>query len=308
MTKDLWYRSKNKRTDIHVKMWIPDTEPRAIVQIVHGMIEHIQRYDEFAKYLISKGYLVVGHDHLGHGWSVNSTEEWGYFSDDPSRTLVQDIHQLRVNMKKRYPNLPYFILGFSMGSYLMRRYLADHGSGLSGVILMGTGHVSPALARFGIEFTKLYALIRGWKHRSLLVRGMMYNKSYSQYDMTNRNPERSWLSTDPQVLINALEDPACRFNFTLNGYLGLFETVAFACSMKNVRQIPRNLPVLIVSGEKDPVGGLGKGVIRFSRMCNKAGLKDKTLKLYGGDRHEILHERDKDVVFEDILNWMEKRF
>ena len=305
MTKNVWYKSKNKKTEIYVKMWIPDGEPRAVVQIVHGMIEHIRRYDEFAEFLVSKGFLVVGHDHLGHGWSVNSTEEWGYFSDDPSRTLVRDIHQLRVNMKKRYPDLPYFILGFSMGSYLIRRYLADYGSGISGVIIMGTGHVSPALARFGVDFTKLYALFKGWNHRSLLVKAMMYNRSYSQYDMTNRNPEKSWLSTDPQVLINALEDPACRFNFTLNGYLGLFETVAFACSMKNVERIPKNLPVLIVSGEKDPVGGLGKGVIRFSRMCNKAGLTDKKLKLYGGDRHEILHERDKEVVFEDILNWME---
>ena len=305
--KDLHYRSKDGITDIYACMWLPEGEPTGIIQVVHGMIEHIGRYKYFAEILCSKGYIVVGHDQLGHGRSVLSRKEYGYFSgNNPSDTLIRDIHQLRVNIQKRYPNLPYIMLGHSMGSYLLRKYLVYYGKGLSGAIILGTGFVNSGLATFGTVITRVLAVFEGWKCRSNLVKMLMYNNSYKGYDLTATDPERSWLSRDLERVKWAYSDPACRFSFTLNGYLGLFQTVAFSCSEKNIRRIPKMLPLLILSGDKDPVGDLGEGVIRFSRLCDKAGIRNKTMKLYGGARHEILNETDRDVVYEDILNWLEK--
>ena len=304
---DLHYRSKDGITDIYTCMWLPEGKPRGIIQVIHGMIEHIGRYQYFAEALCDQGYIVVGHDQLGHGRSVLSRNDYGFFSkNDPSDTLIRDIHQLRVNMQKRYPDLPYIMVGHSMGSYLLRKYLVFYGKGLSGAVLLGTGFVDPNLTTVGIGITRVLASFKGWKQRSNLIKMLMYNNSYKGYDMTATDLEKSWLSRDIERVKWAYSDPFCRFSFTLNGYLGLFQTVAFSCREKNIRRIPKMLPLLILSGDKDPVGDLGKGVIRFSRLCDKAGIRNKTMKLYGGARHEILNEIDRDVVYEDLLTWLAK--
>lgn len=307
MKKEISYMSKDEKTIIRGVLYLPDQEPKGIIQIVHGMIEHIGRYEEFAKYLASKGFIVAGHDHLGHGRSVITKDKWGYFAKkDPAKTLIRDIHQLRINVEKRYPDLPYIIISHSMGSYLTRYYLTIYGKGLAGTIILGTGFVEPALTYFGIGLTHVLALIRGWQDRSKLVKALLYNSSYKEFDMYGKNPDKHWLTKDAEYVKKAISDPACRFDFTLNGYLGLFQAVAYSCRKKNIARIPKEIPLLILSGDNDPVGDLGKGVIRFYNLCQKTGHRNVKMKLYENDRHEILNETDKDVVYQDIMNWIEE--
>ena len=303
--RSTFFMSKNGKTKLNTVVYIPEgREPRAILQIAHGMAEYILRYEPFASYLAGEGFIVAGHDHLGHGKSVNTWSDYGYFSTKPLHTLIRDMHQLRVNMAKRYPGLPYFMMGHSMGSYLLRSYLALYGEGLSGAVIMGTGYAAPVAADFGIEMTKLLAAFKGWHYRSLMVQAMTYNKSYRGYDVTSKDPKKSWLTKDYPIAEKYQDDPLCGFLFSLNGHKGLFEAVHFSCMQKNVNRIPGNLPILLVSGQEDPVGDRGKGVEKVFSMMEKAGIGDLTLKLYPGDRHEILNETDRERVMEDILDWL----
>ncbi len=303
--KNISYLSKNKTTMLHGVICYPKSgTPKGIVQIVHGMIEHIGRYQQFMEFLADQGYIVAGHDHLGHGSSVETLKDYGYFSKNPSLTLIKDIHQFRKNLQKEYPDLPYYMLGHSMGSFLLRQYLAFFGTGLSGAIIMGTGYTTPALASFGIRLTQMMGRIRGWHYRSRFIQRLTYNRSYKNFDVTGKNPQDSWLSKDLISLAQYAADKRTKFSFTLNGHLGLFEAVAFSCRFRNVDRISKDLPLLITSGEQDPVGGCGKGVRKFFRLCQKARIKHLTLKLYPNDRHEILHETDKENVFSDIAQWL----
>ena len=153
------FLSKDMKTRIRTVLYTPEGMPaKAVVQIAHGMSEHIDRYNEFALYLKNHGFIVVGHDHLGHGKSISSDNNLGYFSPRPSQDLINDMHQVRVNVQKLFPDKPYFMLGHSMGSYLLRQYLSIYGEGLDGALILGTGYVSPLLARTGIGLAKLLAL------------------------------------------------------------------------------------------------------------------------------------------------------
>ena len=303
------FLSADGKTGIHAVKRVPDSgECKAILQIVHGMVEYIERYEAFAAYMEQNGILVVGHDHLGHGESVTSRDQWGYFAPGhPSDILVEDIHALRLQTQQAYPDLPYFILGHSMGSYLLRKYIAIYGEGLSGVILSGTGYVSPSACAVAGKLCGLIAAFRGWEYRSIFISSLAFGKSYQRFDMTGSKPELSWLTKDVSIVERYYKDPKCTYTFTLNGYLGLFESVGFDCRRENVDKIPKNLPVLIVSGRDDPVGDLGVGVLKVNEMFKAAGLKDLTCRLYEHDRHEILNELDKDQVFLDILTWIQRR-
>jgi alpha-beta hydrolase superfamily lysophospholipase len=289
--------------------WLPqDGNIKAILHIVHGMAEHIMRYDAFASYLAECGFMVVGHDHIGHGNSVESTSDWGYFPPRNGHTiLVEDLQRHRIRTQIDYPDIPYFMLGHSMGSYLLRKYLVDYGDGLAGAIVMGTGFVPGAAVRGGIALCQAMAKVKGWRHRSLLVTGLTFGRDYKAYDMTGKNPGNSWLTRDAEVVKRNLTDPACRYLFTLAGYIGLFRTVLFDSKQKNTDAIPADLPILIVSGDKDPVGANGKGVRKVEAMFRKVARPDLTCRLYEGDRHEILNELDRERVYEDLRAWMEAR-
>lgn len=308
MKTEFTYLSKDGRTPIHAVVWKPDTGYcRAILQITHGMTEFIERYQAFAEYLADKDILVVGSDLLGHGRSVLSQKDWGYFAPgNAAKILIQDIHQLRLKMQRQYKDLPYFMLGHSMGSFLLRRYLASRGKGLSGAIIMGTGFTEPRLSQTGVFLADLLSKIYGWHHRSTLLTkiAFSYNK---RFDMTGKYPENSWLTKDTEIVKWYYNQPACTYTFTLNGYRALFDTVKFTCLQENVDRIWKELPVLIVSGAEDGVGDYGMGVQKVTEMFQKAGIHDLKMVLYEGDRHEILNELDREKVYEDILDWMEMR-
>ena len=299
------FLSKDGKTQIHAVSWKPESgEYKAVLQIVHGMIEYIERYEPFAEYMTEHGYLVVGHDHLGHGESVQSKEDWGYFAPNPSDTLVSDIHTMRTIVQKENPGKPYFIMGHSMGSYMTRKYLSVYGTGLDGVIIMGTGYVPGKKAKFGIQVTSLLEKIRGERYHSKLVTSLTFDKPYKKYDLNGKDDKNSWLTKDSEVVKEYYSNPKCTFTFSVNAYKGLFEAVYFDDQPENIEKIPKDLSIFMVSGEDDPVGNFGEGVKHVYDTYKHVGIKDITWKLYKNDRHEILNETDKEVVYHDILAWL----
>lgn len=308
-TENLEFKSKDGKTMIQAVCWIPDSgEYHSVLQIIHGMVEYKERYKPFAEFLTEHGFMVVAHDHLGHGESVLSQDDWGYMEqNDPAGTLVADIHTLRSMIQKENPQKAYFILGHSMGSYMLRKYLAKYGDGLDGAIVMGTGCVPDITTKLAIAITKIMAKKHGWRYRSAFVQNLTYGKPYKKYDVTGKDAKNSWLTKDTEIVKEYYSNPKCTFTFTLNAYRGLFEAVYFDNQPKNIDKIPKDLPILLVSGEDDPVGDLGEGVKKVYQMFQKAGIRDVVCRLYKNDRHEILNETDRETVFEDILLWLNKK-
>ena len=194
-----------------------------------------------------------------------------------------------------------------MGSFMLRKYLATHNEKLRGAIIMGTGFIPENMTSLALKLTAIVTKLRGSKHRSKLIQSLAFGADYKGFDMTGEHPENSWLTKDVDIVKAYYNEPRCTFMFTVNGYKGLFEAVNFSCNPENAAKIPKKLPLFIVSGEQDPVGGLGKGVKDVYDMYKEVGMLDLTYKLYENDRHEILNETDKQVVFEDLLAWMNVR-
>ena len=309
MREEFSFLSADGKTRIHGVRWLPEGEPRFVLQITHGMVEFIDRYADFAAWLNEHGVAAIGHDHLGHGDSVTGPEEWGYMGEkNPSGLLLEDMHAVRLQGQKTWPGLPFFMLGHSMGSYLLRKYLAFHGQGLTGAVVMGTGDVPAALAGFGSALCGLVGKTRGWHTRSgMLAKLAMGGGAYRQFDATGREPERSWLTRDTEIVRRYYAEPRCTFRFTASGYKALMEAVACDASPAHIAKIPADLPILLVSGDRDPVGDLGEGVKRVDAKMRAAGLKDVTLKLWPDCRHEVLNELNRREVYADILAWMEAK-
>lgn len=297
MKQEFWFASKSGCDRIHGVKWVPEGKIHAVLQIVHGMAEHIERYDEFARYLAQRGVLVVGHSHLGHGKSAKSPEDLGYFAEhDGNACVVADIHNLRMMTQQKYADVPYFMLGHSMGSFLTRQYLGIHSEGLAGAVIMGTGDMPPAVLKVAKGICRAIAAVKGWRHRSTTVNGMAvggYEKKMGP----------GWLSKNEDNVVRYGQDPLCGFCFTLNGFYGLFSGFDRAVSREMAGQIPKDIPILFVAGSEDPVGDCGKGVKAAFDRYVKHGAQ-AAMKLYAGDRHEILNEDDREIVFEDIFRWM----
>lgn len=300
------YHSNDHVTKIHAIRWIPEGKVRAVLQISHGMVEFIDRYDEFAAYLAERGILVTGNDHLGHGSSVRSEEHYGYFADvDGNKTLLRDIHRLRRLTQEKYPDVPYFLLGHSMGSFLARQYLCVYGEGLAGAVIMGTGYQPRIATQFGMLLTSTMAKFLGWNYRSALVDAMAFGGYNRKFGKPNG---KAWLSRNEENVNTYMKEKLCNFRFTLNGYYNLFYSI-YTLSFENyLDRMPRSLPVLFVSGDDDPVGQFGKGVIKVYRQFLRMGMTEVKCKLYPQDRHEILNEIDRDAVYEDIYYWMTEIF
>lgn len=306
MKKEFTYPSRDGVTQIHGIMWMPEGEVKAVLQICHGMVEYIDRYDEFARFLTEQGYCVVGHDHLGHGKSIQSEEYYGYFHETKgNQYVIGDIHRLRLMAMKKYPEVPYFMLGHSMGSYLLRQYLTMYGNGLNGAIIMGTGYMGPVILGAGKCLCRAIAAVKGWKYHSALMNNIGFggfNRKFEPCDSPN-----TWVTSDETIRSKYENDPLCSFTFTVNGYYQMFTGMQVLTKRKNMEKVPKDLPVFFVAGEDDPVGNFGKSVRKICRKYIDSGMKDVSIKLYPGDRHEILNETDRQQVYEDLYRWMEKR-
>lgn len=300
------FLSADKGTKIHAVKWEPDTEKiQGILQITHGMVEYVERYEAFAEYMTKQGFLVVGHDHLGHGASVVSSEYWGYFAPkNGSDILVEDMNTLRTMTQKEHPELPYFMLGHSMGSFMLRKYLSKYGQNLRGAIIMGTGSQPDKTVRLGKKVCKFLAVFRGWNHRSKLVNNMAFSGNNKRFETEGTN---AWLTKDKEIVTSYNKEARCTFIFTLNGFYNLFDTIHYINQPEHINAIPKELPLFFVAGEDDPVGNYGAGVKEAYETYEKAGIEDITWKLYPTDRHEILNELDKEKIYEDIYAWMKVR-
>ena len=301
------YSSSDGVHTINAYRWLPEQTPyKGVVQIVHGMVEYVDRYDAFASFLCSHGYVVVGEDHLGHGGSVNDESEWGSFGkSDGFDHIIQDLYQLHKMQAKEFHGLPYFFLGHSMGSFLTRIYITKHGKHLDGAIIMGTGNQPPALAMAGNILASLISLVKGPTYRSQLINNMAFG-AYNQKFSPARTPY-DWLTKDEAIVDAYMAEPRCTFVFTVGAYKELFKGLLYLGNPKNVAKTPKELPLLVISGAKDPVGDFGKGVTAVYEKFKAAGIKDVSLKLYEDGRHEILNETNRQEVYEDILQWLADR-
>lgn len=292
---------------LNVLVCLPEGRPRAVLQMTHGMVEYIGRYEELARFLAGQGIAAVGHDHLGHGGTAATKEDYGYFGrPDGNRLLLDDIFAV-TRWAKALPalaGLPWFLLGHSMGSFYARQYLCEHGGELSGAILMGTGWQPRAAALAGRALCHLLAAFKGWHYRSKLVDGMAfgsYNRSFAP-----ARTSKDWLNREGREVDRYLADERCSFRFTLNGYDSLFTGLARLCDKRLLAQAPKDLPLLFLSGADDPVGSRGKGVERAAQSLRDAGVRHIAVKLYPAARHELLLELNRQEVFADIQAFMEQ--
>ena len=304
--REFTFNSRDGRTKIHAVEWSPEQGTIAgVLQIFHGMIEFIGRYEEFAEFLTERGFVVVGNDHLGHGASIVSKKDYGFFSEKNGNTAVlADVHHLKRITEKRYPDVPYYILGHSMGSFLLRQYLCLRGKELDGAVIMGTGTQPLPLLKLGKVLCRGMAAIFGWHYRSLFV-DMLAFGGYNKHFRPARTG-RDWLTKDEELVDRCLADDRCTFRFTINGYYNLFTSIEAASKDENLRKMPKDLPILFTAGGDDPVGNFGKGVEQVKCTFEAIGMQDVTKIIYKTDRHEILNETDRETVYEDICAWLEK--
>ncbi len=303
--EQFYFDSRDNGSRIHAVRYMPDDgNVRAVVQIVHGMAEYAERYEEFAEYLTDRGYVVTGEDHLGHGGSAGENG-FGYFCEkDPATVVVKDVHRLKKITQQAYPHVPYIILGHSMGSFILRNYLCSYGTEIQGAIIMGTGMQPGFLVGMGKLLAGICKVFAGDKHISKLLDQIAFG-AYNSRFKPNRT-KFDWLSRDEQKVDRYIEDPLCGFTFTVNGFRTLFELIGRTRKSEYLKKMPKDLPVLVVSGEEDPVGEFGKGVRRTVKSLETAGLEKLTCRLYPGARHEILNETDRESVMKDIFDWMEE--
>lgn len=303
---EFYYNSADKMTKIHAVEWLPEGKPKAILQIAHGVSEHILSYNDFAKYLVDKGIVVVGNDHIGHGTSLSPNKRAMHFGPKGSwKYVVEDANTCVKIMKEKYPDIPYCILGFSLGSYLLRTYLIDYPENIDAGIIMGTGQVPS----FQIALAKIVANNEAKKvgedHTTPQINKLTfgeYNKAFSP----NRTP-CDWLCSNNESLDKYLDDPLRGGDMSAGLFREMLSGMAYTGKIKNISKMNKEIPLLFISGDMDLVGDKGKGVKKAISLYKKAGVKDTELKLYKDLRHDILHEVNCKEVFNDIYNWLERK-
>ena len=300
--KDAYFLSSTGVNKIHCRIWQDDeTESKAVFQITHGVSEHIERYDEFACFLAQNGYIVCGHDHIGHGKSVESLDDLGFTAEeDGDLRMIDDMHILYSIMHKRYPTLPYYLFGHSMGSFCARVYATSFRNELSGLILCGTGEL-PSAAAVLEEPVKFLCKKLGTRAK---VPSSLLDKMQTLF-MKDAKTSKDWLSRNEENVQNYINDPLCGADFKLALVRDLLSIANSACTDEWASLIPPTLPILLISGANDPVGLNGKGVINVCDNLEDAG-HTPTCYLYPCDRHEILFEDDREKIFGDILDWLKQ--
>lgn len=302
MRTDFWYPSRGAGR-IHGCKWTPEGSPRAVVQIVHGITEYVERYDAFARYLANRGFLVVAEDHMGHGKSVNGDGIHGYFHGGWS-AAVSDCHWLLQDTRLEYPDLPYILLGHSMGSFLARSILHQYpDSGISAVVLSGTAWQPTWLLPAVHSVMKCVCNILG----ETKVSTSLLNGSYRFLNRRVKHPKTlvDWVCGNDQMLDN--HSMLVGRQPTVGLLRDMVQGVREIQDPKNLQRIPKELPVFMISGEEDPVGNFGKGLYRMQSILRNTGMTDVSLKIYPAMRHEVLNELRREEVFKDIAEWIEKR-
>lgn len=286
---------------------IPDEDipVKGIVQISHGMAEHKERYYPFMEFLADNGYIGVINDHRGHGDSVKSEEDLGYFYDKNGKYIVEDLHQITKEIKKEYPDLPVYLFGHSMGSLVVRCYLKHYDNEIDKLIVCGAPCKNIG-AYFGIALAKLISKFKGDKYRSKLIQKLAFS-SYPKKFKSEKKDINCWISSDRKNKNEYSNDKKCGYIFTLNGFINLFKLVINTYSNKEWEKQNLDLPIFFIAGDEDPViGGIQKWINAYEFLEKDIGYKNISHKLYKGKRHELLNEDIKEKVYYDILDWIEE--
>lgn len=289
---------------INCYKWIPEGEIKGIVQLSHGMLETILRYDDFAKYLSNNGYAVYGHDHRGHGKTAESKDKLGHFDKDGFNWLVEDVHLITEEIKREYKDKKIILLGHSMGSFVSQRYIQLYSKDIDGLILSGSNGKPPKATRFGLLVTKISMCILKKDKRANIVNKLVFG-SYNK-GLEGRT-EVDWLCSDNKEVDKYIADPYCGGIPTLSFFNELFKGLLTINKKGNFDTVRKDLPVYIFAGDKDPVGNRGKGIVSLYKNLKKAEINDVTYKLYENGRHEMLNEVNKKDVYLDIVSWIESK-
>lgn len=302
MRTDFWYDSKGAGK-IHGCRWSPEGEPKAVVQILHGIAEFVERYDDFANFLTQHGFLVVAEDHMGHGQSINGGGIQGYFHGGWF-TAVGDSLQLMADIKAEYPHLPYILFGHSMGSFMARTILCKYPQcGLSAAVICGTGwqpaFALPALIKVMDGICKKNETKPSESLQKLIFGG--YNRK-----VEHPRTEYDWLTRDAKIVDEYIAHPLCGFTASAGFLRDMIKGIHFIEQKENLKNMNKQLPVFFIAGGDDPVGSYGKGVYTAAEEFKKAGMEDVSIRIYPMGRHEILNEINRKDVYQDVLRWIEK--
>lgn len=303
---DFSLQSSTGTNTLRCRKLIPECGVRGVVQIIHGIGEHIERYDMFMAYLASNGFAVCGMDLLGHGKSARNENEKGIFTPtDGWSHVIKDQILLLDRMKADFPDVPFILFGHSMGSFLARTCLIDFPEAYDFAILSGTGHPNPLLLRGGCLLAELECRLHGPLSAGTRLKAAAFD-SYCSRIKDAKTPY-DWLTRDEELLASHLKDPDCISTCKNSLYRDMVYGIRYITDRDNIARMNKDRPVYFMSGTEDPVGDYGKGVEKAYKEFCRAGLKDVTIRLYPGGRHEMLNEINRTDVFRDISDWIEAK-
>lgn len=286
--------------ELGVTIMVSDQAPRGILQVVHGMAEHRKRYEDFMRYVAEQGYVVVIHDHRGHGESIAKEDDLGYFYQNGAQAMVEDIHQVTEYIKEKYPELPLVLLGHSMGSLAVRCYMKKYDNEVNGLVVCGSPSRNLAV-RIGRALVRLLMIFKGDHYHSKFVSNL-FNRNFSKR-FSNEGSENAWIVSDPAVVAAYDADEKSGFMFTLNGYEALLTLSLATYSKKGWEKQNLGVPIFFIAGADDPCIISAKDFTKAVDFMRKVGYKDVKSKLYPGMRHEILNEKGKQQVWEDVVKF-----
>ena len=304
MRTDFWFDSCGAGK-LHCCKWTPEGQPKAVLQIVHGIAEFVERYDAFANYLAGLGFVVVAEDHMGHGKSVEGGSIRGYFHGGWF-AAVEDTYNLLKATQAEYPDLPYILFGHSMGSFMARTVLCKYpDSGIAGAIICGTGW-QPAFALPAlIKVVELICKKTGETNPNEQLQEMVFG-SYNK-KVEHKRTDFDWLTRDPEIVDAYIAHPMCGFTASCGLLREMMKGIHYVEQPKNLAQMRKDLPVFFIAGGDDPVGPYGKGVQKAADAFRKAGMTDVAVKIYPLARHEILNEINREEVYEDVSGWIAEK-
>lgn len=283
--------------DIFVQSVTPDTPPVGIVQIIHGMAEHSDRYLAVADFLAEAGFAVFMSDHAGHGRSVKNEEDLGYFGEKEGHIrIVEDAYAVTKLAKEQFPDTKVILWGHSMGSFVTRSYLAKYPAAVDAAVICGTAGANPA-AGAGALIANLIAKLKGSRYRSTFIDGLAFGAYNKKFEGRTKF---DWLSVDKKNIDDYIADPKCGYLFTATAYRDLFTLLGSVSQDECFAKAPKNIPLYLIAGDMDPVGNFGKGVTEVYNKYTAAGCNVK-MKLYPGLRHEIHNEDSREEIYADIL-------
>ena len=293
------FLSSDHQTELTYTTYLPQSgEPSAILQVSHGMCEYFERYRPLAEYFCARGIAVCGHDHLGHGTAAQENGTLGFFAEKNGwRIVPEDVHRLTVRIKELLPEKPVFLLGHSMGSFVVRNVLTKYGTDYAGTVIMGTSGKNP-MARLAIPIASIIKWMKGGTYRSRFLKDAGFSGFNNRFP--DDSSENAWITGDKAHRDRYDADPLCTFTFTVSAYLDLYRMLTAVSSEKWARSLPKDLPVLLISGADDPLGKYGEGVRQVYHWLKGAGMRDVSIELVEKGRHEILNDFCRSAVLNSL--------